>query len=85
MTTNEETVIDTCHELVAGDLIVARYKGSLVHRGRVTERVPDHGLFWIMDELTGGRRLLDMAELEIAHGRNALAGPEDSWPPVSES
>jgi hypothetical protein len=85
MTTNEETVVGTCHELAAGDLIVARYKGSLVHRGRVTERVPDHGLFWIMDELTGGRRLLDMAELEIARGRTALAGPEDSWPPISES
>jgi hypothetical protein len=54
MTTNEETVVGTCHELVAGDLIIARYKGSLVHRGRVTERAPDHGLFWIMDELTGG-------------------------------
>jgi hypothetical protein len=27
--------------------------------------VPDHGLFWIMDDLRGGRRLLDMSELEI--------------------
>ena len=36
-----------------------------MHRGRVTERMPDHGLFWIMDEMTGGRRLLDMAELDI--------------------
>jgi hypothetical protein len=26
---------------------------------------PEHGLFWIMDDLAGGRRLLDMAELEI--------------------
>jgi hypothetical protein len=37
MTMNEETV-ETCHDLAAGDLIAARYKGSLVHRGRVTER-----------------------------------------------
>ncbi|WLQ05826.1 hypothetical protein [Arthrobacter oryzae] len=36
-----------------------------MHRGRITERMPGHGLFWIMDEVTGGRRLLDMAELDI--------------------
>lgn len=70
MTVNEEAV-GTCHELAAGDRIVARYKGSLAHRGCVTERVPEHGLFWIMDELTGGRRLLDMADLEISRVRSA--------------
>ncbi len=70
MTVSEETV-GTCYELAAGDCIVARYKGSLVHRGCVTERVPEHGLFWIMDELTGGRRLLDMADLEISRVRSA--------------
>ena len=73
MTMNEETV-DTCHDLAAGDLIAARYKGSLVHRGRVTERVPDHGLFWIMDELTGGRRLLDMADLRHVVEHKLAAG-----------
>jgi hypothetical protein len=31
----------------------------------VTEHVPESGLFWIMDELTGGRRLLDSAALGI--------------------
>lgn len=60
-----KTVVRSCQELSAGDEIHARHKGMLVHRGQVTEVVPDHGLFWIMDELTGGRRLLDMAELEI--------------------
>jgi len=65
MTVDEKNVVRSCHELTAGDEIIARHKGSLVHRGPVTERVPDHGLFWIMDELTGGRRLLDMADLEI--------------------
>jgi hypothetical protein len=41
----------------------------------VTERVPDHGLFWIMDELTsGGRRLLDMADLKIGHVSSAGIG-----------
>lgn len=65
----EETVVETCHDLAAGDVITARRKGYVVHRGRVTERAPEHGLFWIMDELIGGRRLLDMADLEIVRGR----------------
>lgn len=65
MTVDEKTFVQSCHELTAGDEIIAFHKGSLVHQGRVTERVPDHGLFWIMDQLTGGRRLLDMADLEI--------------------
>ena len=60
-----KTIVRSCQELSAGDEINARYKGRLVHRGRVTEVVPGHGLFWIMDELTGGRRLPDMADLEI--------------------
>lgn len=70
---NEET-IETCYDLHAGDLIAARLNGSLVHRGHVTEKVPHHGLFWIMDELTGGRRLLDMADLEIARVSSAGLG-----------
>lgn len=65
MNVAEKRAVDSCHELMDGDRIDARYKGALVHRGRITERMPDHGLFWIMDEITGGRRLLDMAELEI--------------------
>ena len=64
-----EEPVGTCHELAVGDLIAARDKGSLVHRGRVAERVPERGLFWIMDELTGGRRLVDMAELDIVRAR----------------
>lgn len=70
MTVDEKTLVLSCHELTAGDEIIARYNGSLVHRGRVTERVPDHGLFWILDELTGGRRLLDMADLEIVRAHH---------------
>ncbi|MEV7134242.1 hypothetical protein AB0N24_15260 [Arthrobacter sp. NPDC093128] len=73
---SEETVVGTCHELAAGDFIVARHKGALVHRGCVTERVPDHGLFWILDELTGGRRLLDMADLEIALVCSGITAPK---------
>lgn len=67
----EETVVETCHDLSSGGCDSGRRKGSLVHRGRVTERVPSHGLFWIMDELTGGRRLPDLADLEIVRDRGA--------------
>jgi hypothetical protein len=56
----EKTLVSSCRDLAAGDDIDARYKRALVHRGRVTERAPEHGLFWIMDDLTGGRRLLDL-------------------------
>lgn len=37
----------------------------MVHRDRVTEQVPECGLFWVMEELTGGRHVLDRADLEI--------------------
>ncbi|MGM9474232.1 hypothetical protein ACS5PJ_19765 [Pseudarthrobacter sp. YS3] len=30
----------------------------------MTEIAPNHELFWIMDVLTGSRRLVDIAELE---------------------
>lgn len=65
MRVTPQAVISSCLDLNPGDVIEGRYKGNLVHRGPVTERAPDHGLFWIVDSLTGGRRLLDMAELEI--------------------
>ncbi|WP_258074152.1 hypothetical protein [Arthrobacter sp. Y81] len=83
MTMGEETVVGTCHELAAGDFIVARYKGALVHRGRVTERVPEHGLFWILDELAGGRRLLDMADLEIGRVRSDVTAQDPGAEPAA--
>lgn len=58
-------VVSSNSELTAGDLIEAYYKGSLVHRGEVTDIAPSQELFWIYDALTGGRRLLDITEFEI--------------------
>lgn len=72
MIAGKKIIVRSCVELSVGDDIDARYKGALVHRGRVTEMAPDHGLFWIMDDLTGGRRLLDMAELEIVRVRSPV-------------
>lgn len=57
--------ISSNSELSSGDFIEAYCKDTLVHRGDVTDIAPNHELFWIQDVLTGGRRLLDIAELEI--------------------
>lgn len=59
-----EVVLSTS-ALAYGDQIEAFYKGTLVHRGLVTDISPNHELFWIMDYLTGGRRLLDIVEFRI--------------------
>lgn len=70
-------VIGSCYELMPGDVIEAFHKSNLVHRGPVTDTAPELGLFWILDTLMGGRRLLDMSELEIvrwpAHHRDLSA------------
>jgi hypothetical protein len=58
-------VISSCRELNPGDEISATYNGTLVHHGRVTDLAPDLSVFWIMDYVTGGRRLIDMAEMGV--------------------
>ena len=65
MTSFDRIFIDSCDELAPGDAIEAFHKGTLVHRGPVMDSIPDHGLFWILDTVTGERRLLDMSELTI--------------------
>ncbi|MFF2246057.1 hypothetical protein ACFVTM_17970 [Arthrobacter sp. NPDC058130] len=54
MTAIRKSIVSSCEELAVGDEIGARYKGVLVHRGGATEIAPDHGLFWIVDDLGGG-------------------------------
>ena len=65
MISNDHVVIRSCEELVPGDAVEAFYKGTLVHRGPVTEVAAGRGLYWILDTLTGSRRLLDTAEFSI--------------------
>lgn len=74
MTENETSTIRTCPDL-NGDEIEATYKGVTVHRGRVTDLAPDHNLFWIMDEFRSGRRLLDLAELEVSRIQDFTGNP----------
>lgn len=80
MISNDHVVIGSCDELAPGDAIEAFSKNTLVHRGPVTEIAPNHGLFWILDTLTGSRRLLDISEFSIvrvpAHHREVqLSAP----------
>lgn len=58
-------VIRSNSELTPGQFIEAYYKGTLVHRGEVTDIAPDPELFWMMDVLTGNRKLVDIAEVEV--------------------
>jgi hypothetical protein len=78
MISTDHIVIGSCDELSPGDAIEAFYKNTLVHRGPVTEVAPDLGLFWILDTLTGSRRVLDISELSIlrlpAHYREVQVG-----------
>ncbi|MFF1252606.1 hypothetical protein ACFVYC_08930 [Pseudarthrobacter sp. NPDC058329] len=69
-------VVLTTDDLMPGDTIEAFYRGTLVHRGPVTDIAPNHGLFWILDQLTGGRRLLDIVEFQIVRGGTPDTSPD---------
>ena len=58
-------VVRTCHELASGDAVEAFYNNVLVHRGPVLDVIPECGLVWILDTLTGCCRLLETSALEI--------------------
>jgi len=64
-TETDKILIHSTKELSTGDWVSATYKGVLVHLGQVTEIAPSHELFWIVDSLTGSRRLLDLVEFGI--------------------
>jgi hypothetical protein len=75
------TAVRSCAELAAGDEIEAWHNGRLFHRGRVTQTIPQMGLFWILDARTGTRKLLDVEALEVIRrpavpglGEDAAAG-----------
>ena len=52
-------------DLRAGDLVEGRRGGRVLHRGRVTDVAPNQGLLWILDTVSGSRRLLDQSELVV--------------------
>ncbi|GAB5078441.1 hypothetical protein [Arthrobacter sp. AD-310] len=63
--TSDEWAAGPCRALEPGDAIDVFYKGSLVHRGTVLGAAPGGGPVWMLDTLTGDRRVLNLTELEI--------------------
>lgn len=68
----------SCEELSVGDGIEAWHNGKLFHRGEVIRTVAATDLFWILDERTGTRRLIDAEALLILRvdAPGAGHGPE---------
>jgi hypothetical protein len=65
MTVEVSQQVQSCGELSVGDQIEAWHNGKLFHRGEVVRTVEATDLFWILDERTGTRRLIDAEALVI--------------------
>ena len=65
MTVDVAQQVTSCGELSVGDEIEAWHNGKLFHRGEVIRTVAATDLFWILDERTGARRLIDAEVLVI--------------------
>ncbi|MDZ4090761.1 MAG: hypothetical protein U1D68_06095 [Arthrobacter sp.] len=65
MTVEVAEQVLSCEELSVGDEIEAWHNGKLFHRGEVIRTVAATDLFWILDERTGMRRLIDAEVLVI--------------------
>jgi hypothetical protein len=78
LTETRGTVISSNRELTSGECVKAYYKDTLVHRGEVTDIAPNPDLFWLLDVLTGSRKLVDIAELEIVRAKAPAQDPHDS-------
>ena len=65
MTVDVAQQVTSCEELSVGDQIEAWHNGKLFHRGEVIRTVAATDLFWILDERTGTRRLIDAEVLVI--------------------
>ena len=65
MTAEVSQQVQSCGELSVGDQIEAWHNGQLFHRGEVVRTVAATDLFWILDERTGTRRLIDAEALVI--------------------
>ena len=74
MTAEVERQVQSCGELSVGDRIEAWHNGKLFHRGEVIRTVADTDLFWILDESTGARRLIDTEALVIVRVAAPAAG-----------
>ena len=99
MTAEDEQQVLSCEELSVGDEIEAWHNGKLFHRGEVIRTVAATDLFWIVDERTGIRRLIDAEALVIRRAAvpaaksspatrsspAATRGPEANYGPMAAS
>ncbi|MDR7083469.1 hypothetical protein J2X01_002763 [Arthrobacter ginsengisoli] len=93
MAAEDALQVQSCGELSVGDEIEAWHNGRLFHRGEVIRTVPATDLFWILDERTGTRRLIDAEALVIRRvavpagktGPVAAAGPAARYGSVAGS
>ncbi|MFC0455998.1 hypothetical protein ACFFGR_05445 [Arthrobacter liuii] len=61
----KKKAVHSTADLACGDLIEAAYRGAVIRRGTVTRITSGDELFWITDDLSGTRRLLDVTEFDI--------------------
>ncbi|HSO90809.1 MAG TPA: hypothetical protein VLR70_06650 [Arthrobacter sp.] len=73
MNPNKDLRVSVYNELPAGDEVEAWCRGRLSHQGPVTELAPAAVVFWIMDHMGGGRKILDLEDFHVVR---ALQPPE---------
>ncbi|MCB5282714.1 MULTISPECIES: hypothetical protein [unclassified Arthrobacter] len=71
MTAGGARQVHSCAELSVGDRIEAWHNGKLFHRGEVIRTVAAMDLFWILDERTGARKLIDTEALLVLRAEAA--------------
>lgn len=75
MNFNEDLRVNVGTVLSVGDEIEAWYEGRLSHRGPVTEIAHAAAVFWIMDLVGGGRKILDLVDFHIVRIPRSLGVP----------
>lgn len=55
--------------LSVGDYVEARRGSSPDHHGTILEALPGQGVFWIRDEITGLRRMIDFDSFDVWFSR----------------
>lgn len=81
MTAGDARQVQSSGELSVGDRIEAWHNGRIFHRGEVIRTVAATDLFWILDEKTGTRRLIDAEVLVIL--RVAVPAAMDASTPTN--
>jgi hypothetical protein len=79
------TTVRDLGDLARGDVIEAWHDGRRYNRGKVLQTLPSVGMFWILDEGSGTRKLVDFEALLIrripdqeTRNGSSLGIPEDT-------